>query len=411
MPELAEVARVVYFIRANLVGKTISTVVAEHDDLVFGKVGTSAEEFQQQMQGKKVVGVGQQGKYFWLVMSEPPHPVMHFGMTGWLSIKGVACCHYRASTAAQATSWPPKFCKFQLLFDDKAETEAAFVDPRRLGRVRLLNCPGADIRSHSPLKENGPDPVLDKAVITEAWLTERVAKKRVPIKALLLDQSIISGLGNWMADEVLYHSQIHPEQVSNTLREKQIGELHSAIHYVCSTAVDLLGDSARFPADWLMRHRWNKGKKEPSTMLNGDPISFVTVGGRTSAIVPTVQKKNPHIAELDASEERDHDVSATKSQSKKRKSTAKDVEELTAANGKKTRAHTSKTIVKQEASEVADEKVPESRTRLRKRKASPEKAEPDTKTPPAPAKKTKSRAADVTVEVKTTLRRGRSAAK
>lgn len=199
MPELAEVARVVYFIRKHLVGKTVSTVVAQHDDLIFGKVGTSAPEFQQKMQGKKIVGAAQQGKYFWMLMSEPPHPVMHFGMTGWLNIKGANSCHYRATEDTEVGPWPPKFWKFQLTMDDEEQTEAAFVDARRLGRVRLVDCPGDDIRSHTPLKENGPDPIVDKGTITEPWLSERVSKKKVPIKAFLLDQAIISGLGNWMA--------------------------------------------------------------------------------------------------------------------------------------------------------------------------------------------------------------------
>lgn len=79
---LATVARIVYFIRKTLVGKTLSVVKAQDDANVFGKVGTSAAEFQAALTGKKVISAGQQGKYFWMIMSEPPHPVMHFGMTG-----------------------------------------------------------------------------------------------------------------------------------------------------------------------------------------------------------------------------------------------------------------------------------------------------------------------------------------
>ena len=87
MPELAEVARIVHFIRKHLVGKTLANVQAQNDDIVYGKVGTSAAEFQKAMQGNKVVGAGQQGKYFWITMSKPPHVVMHFGMTGWMKIR------------------------------------------------------------------------------------------------------------------------------------------------------------------------------------------------------------------------------------------------------------------------------------------------------------------------------------
>jgi formamidopyrimidine-DNA glycosylase len=79
---VTSVARIVHFIRKTLVGKTLAVVKAQDDANVFGKVGTSAAEFQEALAGKKVIEAGQQGKYFWMIMSEPPHPVMHFGMTG-----------------------------------------------------------------------------------------------------------------------------------------------------------------------------------------------------------------------------------------------------------------------------------------------------------------------------------------
>ncbi|KAF3481440.1 formamidopyrimidine-DNA glycosylase lyase mutM [Arthroderma uncinatum] len=299
MPELAEVARVVNYIHKHLVGHTISKVLANHDDLLFGKVGTSADEFKKHMLGKKVIDAGQQGKYFWMIMSSPPHPVMHFGMTGWLKIRSENT-YYRSNgkdEKLEAEVWPPKFWKFILETDHEPKTEAAFVDARRLGRVRLVDCPGDKIRSYTPLKENGPDPVIDKSIVTEEWLKTLVRRKKVPIKALLLDQANISGLGNWMGDEILYHARIHPEQYSDTLRDNQITELHSAINYVCSVSVDLKGESSDFPTDWLFHHRWNKGKKGATGKLpSGEAIVFVTVGGRTSAVVPSVQKKNGEVA-------------------------------------------------------------------------------------------------------------------
>ncbi|KAJ5544873.1 Ribosomal protein S13-like H2TH [Penicillium sp. DV-2018c] len=286
MPELAEVHRIVHFIREHLVGKTLSKVQAQHDDIVFGKVGTSAAEFQKAMQGKKVVGAGQQGKYFWMTMSSPPHVVMHFGMAGWLKIKDADTYYYRSDKPGDE-EWPPKYWKFLLETSDELKTEAAFVDARRLARIRLVDCAADEIRSHTPLKENGPDPVIDKDIVNESWLMEKLGKKKVPIKALLLDQANISGIGNWMGDEILYHAKIHPEQYSNTLKEEQIKELHTAIHYVCSTSIGVLADSEKFPEHWLFKHRWGKGKKNQSNALpNGDKITFLTVGGRTSAVVP-----------------------------------------------------------------------------------------------------------------------------
>ncbi|EHK98955.1 putative Formamidopyrimidine-DNA glycosylase [Glarea lozoyensis 74030] len=122
-------------------------------------------------------------------------------------------------------------------------------------------------------------------------------KKHVPIKALLLDQANISGIGNWVGDEVLYHAKFHPEQYSDTFSTEQIQKLHSSIYYVCSTAIDALADSSKFPDDWLFKHRWGKGKKDSTnTLPNGAKITHITVGGRTSAIVPSVQKKTGPVA-------------------------------------------------------------------------------------------------------------------
>ncbi|KAJ5281014.1 hypothetical protein N7478_006386 [Penicillium angulare] len=296
MPEHTEVARIVHFIRKHLVGKTLSKVQAQHDDIVYGKVGTSAAEFEKAIQGKKVVGAGQQGKYFWITMSSPPHPVMHFGMAGWLKIKDADTYYYRTDKPADK-EWPPKYWKFLLETSDDPKTEAAFVDFRRLSRIRLVDCPIEEIRQHTPLKENGPDPVADKDLVNESWLMEKLRSKRVPVKALLLDQANISGIGNWMGDEILYHAKIHPEQYSNTLTDDQIKELHTAMHYVFTTAMDVLADSEKFPEHWLFKHRWGKGKKNQNSVLpNGDKITFLTVGGRTSAVVPAVQKKTGSVS-------------------------------------------------------------------------------------------------------------------
>ncbi|KAL9635788.1 MAG: hypothetical protein Q9204_002500 [Flavoplaca sp. TL-2023a] len=164
------------------------------------------------------------------------------------------------------------------------------------------------MRNVSPLKENGPDPVADKDILTEEWLVQKLQSKHVPVKALLLDQANISGIGNWVGDELLYNAKIHPEQYSNTLSPAQMKQLHESIHYVCSTAVELLAESDRFPEEWLFKHRWAKGKKDaPQRLPNGAKIKFVTVGGRTSAIVPSVQKKTGEVAadvkERDSEEE------------------------------------------------------------------------------------------------------------
>lgn len=197
--------------------------------------------------------------------------------------------------------WPPKYWKFQLETVDDPKVEVAFTDPRRFGRVRLVDCPGEDIRKHSPLKENGPDPVADLDVFTRGYLAKRMKSRHVPIKALLLDQTHISGIGNWVADEVLYHARVHPEQYCDDFSDDEIGRIFDSIRYVCQTAVDKLGDSDEFPADWLFNHRWGKGgrggKSGSSVHPNGEKLAFLTVGGRTSCYAPSRQKKTGRVVE------------------------------------------------------------------------------------------------------------------
>ena len=136
-------------------------------------------------------------------MSSPPHPLMHFGMTGWFKIRNEDTAYYKPTKPEESDGWPPKYWKFMLQSAEDPIGEAAFVDARRLSRIRLLDCAAEDIRKVSPLNENGPDPVIDKDIFTEDWLADKLGRKKVPIKALLLDQANISGIGNWVGYALL----------------------------------------------------------------------------------------------------------------------------------------------------------------------------------------------------------------
>ncbi|KAK4154373.1 hypothetical protein C8A00DRAFT_42882 [Chaetomidium leptoderma] len=298
MPEIAEITRIVHYLRVHLVGKTIKNAKAIEDTNVFGKVGTTGPEVAAALTGKKVLSAGTQGKYFWLVLDQAPHPVMHFGMTGWIHIKGDRTAYtnyYKKMKPEEMDAWPPKHWKFHLTTEDPA-VEVAFTDPRRFGRVRLVDCPGESIRKYSPLVENGPDPVVDTDVFTEEYLRKKMQSRHVPIKALLLNQTVLSGVGNWVADEVLYQARLHPEQYCDDFSDEQIKKLYESIRYVCQFAVDKLGDSDQFPEHWLFQYRWSKGQKGAAGHLpSGEKLAFLTVGGRTSCYVPDLQKKTGRI--------------------------------------------------------------------------------------------------------------------
>ncbi|EME88264.1 uncharacterized protein MYCFIDRAFT_192478 [Pseudocercospora fijiensis CIRAD86] len=329
MPEIGEVARIVHYLRKHLVGRTVKSCKAFNDDIVYGKVGCSADAFSKAVEGKKVLGAGQQGKYFYLTFDSPPHSVMHLGMTGWIKFSTEETFYYKQAVEEdkEPEQWPPneKWTKWLIKCDKEGgrePVEVAFVDARRLGRIRLIDCEADKIRRESPLKENGPDPVIDKDTLTVDWLSELLNRKKVPIKALLLDQANISGVGNWVADEILYQARIHPEQYCNTFDEDQINRIHDSLIGVCTTACELLADSSKFPEDWLMKYRWDKGKKEKNVLPNGNKIEHLTVGGRTSAIVPAVQKKTAAVAG-----DINGDESKKPASSKKRKSRKEDDDE------------------------------------------------------------------------------------
>ncbi|OQO04882.1 hypothetical protein B0A48_07899 [Cryoendolithus antarcticus] len=328
MPEIGEVARIVNYLCKHLLNRTISSCTAYTDEIVYGKVGCSAEAFQGHTADRLVTNVAQQGKYFYLTFDKPPHAVLHLGMTGWMKFSTDDSRYYKqGKDKGLEEEWPPKYVKFlwkvekEVGGEGREEVEVAFVDPRRLARIRLVECEAGEIRKTSPLKENGPDPVVDKEVFTVEFLSKLLRRKRVPVKALLLDQANISGVGNWVADEVLYMARLHPEQYSNTFDDEQIKRLHDSMVNVCTLAVDTLSDSSKFPETWLMKHRWNKGKKDSNVLPNGAKITHVTVGGRTSAIVPSVQKKTAAVA---GDVKSDDEAAVKPTKGRKRKATSPD---------------------------------------------------------------------------------------
>ena len=207
MPEIGEIGRIVHYLRKHAVGRTVTSVRTEKDDLVFNtKVGTTAALFTKAMEGNKIIGARQLGKYFWLEMEMKPHPLMHFGMTGWIHFDNDKTGYYKpekekGKKADEGEEWPPRFWKFVAKLEGEGgdTCEMAFVDGRRLARIRLMDCEKEDMRNTTPLKENGPDPVQDKDVLTVEWLGEKLRSKKTPVKALLLDQGNISGVGNWVA--------------------------------------------------------------------------------------------------------------------------------------------------------------------------------------------------------------------
>ena len=98
------------------------------------------------------------------------------------------------------------------------------------------------------------------------------------------------GVGNWVADEVLYQAAIHPEAPCRSLSQVQSQKLHTAVLCVINIACAANADAAQFPPEWLFHYRWGKGAGG-ARVPGGGAITFLTVGGRTSAVVLPVQRK------------------------------------------------------------------------------------------------------------------------
>jgi formamidopyrimidine-DNA glycosylase len=297
--------------------------------------------------------------------------------------------------AEEMDLWPPKYWKLRIETDDKPAVEVAYTDPRRFGRIRLVECPGEEIRKFSPLKENGPDPVIDTDVFTEDYLRQKMKSRHVPIKALLLDQTMISGIGNWVGDEVLFHAKLHPEQYSNDFGDEEIARLYKSIRYVCQLACDKLGDSDEFPEDWMFNFRWGKGKKH-SHLPNGQKLAFLKVGGRTSCYAPGIQKNTGGVVEGIKEEpiESEDDTPKRKRPLAKSKPKAKKDEEADGTDGgpKKRKKPAPKPRVKEEQTDGTDEEPEEKKTASRN-KANKIKAVQTDEKPP-----TKKRKAEKPVE-------------
>lgn len=153
-------------------------------------------------------------------------------MSGMAHVRGEPSPVYRVPRSKSAANdWPPKYMKCCLTFraDDGATSEWAFCDPRRLGRIKLVDCAAEDLESVSPLGDLGPftsassycrrelthtarslvgaDPYLNMPPLEV--LSAALLKRHAPIKAVLLDQaSPLCGIGNYMVDEILYQSAI-----------------------------------------------------------------------------------------------------------------------------------------------------------------------------------------------------------
>lgn len=280
MPELPEVETVRRVMERVLVAKRIREVELPEDPYLLQK--RPAEPFREILDGAYVQGVGRKGKTWWLELEGRGFVLGHLGMAGWIREMGAETIRLKehGNAPLDDETGRPRFLRLMLTAEDGRRI--AFTDGRRLGRLWMAD----SLESDPKLCKLGRDAWSDLPSVQEIakWLCTRKA----PIKALLLDQAFMSGIGNWIADEVLFHARIAPMRTGQSLQPKEIEALREQIVLVIDHSVQSGADETKYPDDWLFHVRWG-GSKGTETHL-GHALVREEVGGRTTAWVPALQK-------------------------------------------------------------------------------------------------------------------------
>lgn len=278
------------------------------DEIIFSKAASQFLSSNDSIRNLTLVQIGRLGKQLWLRFDDKSSNssshlmFMHLGMSGFVQIKGHERLKYASSpsnrteesdTTKDLCEWPPRFCKLLINFKqpDEEAAEMAYCDARRFGRIDYLKI--ADdcdilklIRDRFKL---GFDPLIDK-ISFENFMQQfdKLKKRRINVKTLLMEQSFVAGIGNWMADDILLAAGIRPQkQISTIISDPKVAkQFYSAIHDVSKIAVEATCENREFPKNWLFHVRWDHGTKT----LTGDLVQCEKIGGRSTFWVPKYQK-------------------------------------------------------------------------------------------------------------------------
>jgi formamidopyrimidine-DNA glycosylase len=279
MPELPEVDAQRAMLAATVVGCQVRRVVCTEqggggrqglfDDKVVAE-GVTEAALLAALSDKWVVAACRRGKQLWLELStardaSPSSSLLiHLGMTGALCVRGKAGPKYKRFSI-DAEEWPPRFTKLELVLadGDGGETiELAYTDSRRFGKILLRD----QAALSPPISDLAADPILNPP--SEAEFGAMLSRSSIAIKAALLDQTrIVCGVGNWVADEVLYQARILPSAPCRELSPEQVKALLAALLHVCKLACSVGADSDQFPDSWLFHHRW-VGCESPASLAS-----------------------------------------------------------------------------------------------------------------------------------------------
>jgi len=215
MPELPEVETIKNELSPWVVGQSFIQVIILDSKLVCGE---SVEEVRRSLIGQKIESLGRRGKYLIFHLSDGRSLIMHLRMTGSLLLNPRDVDRYARATFHLSN-------RYRLVFNDR----------RRLGKIWLVD--DAD----TVVCKLGPEPLDEN--FTADILGQRLSRHHIPVKAALLDQCIVAGIGNMYADEALFAARINPRRKADDLSRTEVRTLHNCIRTVLGAAISSKGAS------------------------------------------------------------------------------------------------------------------------------------------------------------------------
>jgi formamidopyrimidine-DNA glycosylase len=262
MPELPEVETFKRYLDRTSLHQRINGVDVRSAHVL---KGVSARELAHRLKGHCFESSRRHGKHLFVRADEDVWLRLHFGMTGSL--------HY-----LNGDEQPPKTAR--VLFHFAKDNRLAFDDQRKFGEIGLIRTIDEFLRKRGI----GPD-ALD---VSFSQFRSILRPHRGAVKATLLNQKLIAGIGNLYADEILFRARVHPATEARGLNDQDLGKLFRATRYVLERAIASKTDFNRLPKSWLLTHRGKQGKCPRC----GHKLRSATVGGRTSWFCAHCQKRN-----------------------------------------------------------------------------------------------------------------------
>ena len=234
MPELPEVETVRRGLASLIIGKVVSS---EQHDTEKGFPNATAD-VQQFLIGASVIDVRRRAKVLMIDLSTGYSLLIHLKMTGQLVFVGETRFGAGHPNDSLINDLPDKSTRVTLSFNDA--TKLFFNDQRKFGWMRLM--PTIEIPNIAFMQKVGPEPL--SADFTAKDFIQRLARRpKTNIKAALLDQSVVAGIGNIYADESLWGAKIHPQRLVNSLSEDEMTLLYTEMRAVMNLAVEKGGSS------------------------------------------------------------------------------------------------------------------------------------------------------------------------